>query len=615
MHATPHRHVWLVFWLSCAWYIFTASGHTYSPDEETMYAVTRAIVHTGQVNIVTDGSEAMAALRPAPIGAVAPYGIVPSLLAIPFYLVGLLLAPTAATEWDMTHLLVSLCNAPVSAGCVALLLRILMRLRLPTTSIIILTVTYALGSLTWPYARTFFSEPLTALFVLWSVDAAMTAHTQPRRWQMFMVLSGVMAGLLLPTRIAASTMIPLLGLYAIVGLPHHRIRTAIVWGLGIIPGALVFLAYNAIRYHTLFATGYSSEVTAFVNPLSIGIPGLLINPYTGLLWFVPMLVVAPIGVWYLWATQRQLVVLALSLISSQVILYASWNAWDGGGVWGPRFLVPIVPFAFILCGGIWIKSPTIATRVTLPIMGISIIINILGCAVNFSIDSNLPYPRVPPIVAHAQIAWQRWSIAPVPTQSCLVQAGWYPSEAPDGYLFQRSGASATISCRTPQFTRITLLLDDRRPTNAPSSAMTLAVNTGAPAPIPPGQLRLVRILAPTTITRIHLHNTPWNPATIGYSERNDDLGPAILAITAKPTLTAVYDASIAPIPHTYKARWAWFYHPTNRHLLDWWGWYVPHTALAPWYAWIWVGFIVCTLTLCGVAVWPRWRARTYRQPT
>ncbi len=614
MHTISQRYVWVVFWLCCAWYVFTASGHTYSPDEETMYAVTRAIVHTGQVNIVTDGSEALAALRPSPIGAVAPYGILPSLLAIPLYIIGLLLSPTTATQWEMTHLFVSLCNAPISAGCVALFLRILLRLRLPSATVIILTITYAIGALTWPYARTFFSEPLTTLLVLWSIDAAMVAHANPHHTRGFMVISGLMAGLLLPTRIAASTMIPLIGLYAIVyALPHQRLRTVIAWGLGVIPGVLLFAGYNYIRYHALLVTGYSSEVTAFVNPLSIGIPGLLIHPFTGLLWFVPMLVVAPIGAWYLWVTHRHMVVLSLALVSSQVLLYAGWNAWDGGGVWGPRFLVPIVPFALIMCSGIWLASRTIATRVALPIMGISIIINILGCAVNFSIDSNLPYPRVPPIVAHAQIAWQRWSVASIPDQSCLLQAGWYPSEASDGYLFQRSGATATISCHTQTFTRITLMLDDRRPPQAPESAMTLRINNATPTHIPAGQLRMVRLLAPTTITRIQLTNTPWNPVMIGYSDRNDDLGPAIVSISAKPALNAVYDASVAPIPITLRARWAWYYHPTNHHLLDWWGWYITLTALSPWYGWIWVGFMGCVVTLCGIAVWPIWRTHVYRQ--
>ena len=603
----------MVFWLCCAWYVFTASGHTYSPDEETMYAVTRAIIHTGQVNIVTDGSEAMASLRSSPIGAVAPYGILPSLLAIPFYLIGLLVSPNATTHWDMTHLLVSLCNAPISAGCVALLYRMLWRLNVPHSSIIILTITYAVGSLTWPYARTFFSEPLTTLLMLWSVDAAISAQHHPHTAHRSLLLSGVMAGLIIATRIAASVVIPMLGLYAILYMPSQRIRSAIYWGIGCIPGVLLFGIYNYIRFRTFFSTGYLSESTSFNTPLSVGIPGLLIEPATGLLWFVPMCILAPFGAWFLWRQHRHIVILATILIASQVLLYAGWIAWDGGGVWGPRFLVPIVPYALLLCSGLWYAAPALATTIARPLLAVSIVINILGCAVNFNIDSNLPIPRPPPIVAHAQIAWQRWSAAVIPSASCVLQHGWYPSEAADGYLYQRSGATADITCRLPAMTHITLWTDDRRPANAPPSNFTITVNTQQPLPIPMGNIRIVHLLAPRDLTHIRFQSTPWNPVTIAYSDRNDDLGPTILALTSRPTAATVLNAAVAPIPTPAKARWAWHYDPTNRHMLDWWGWYTTMTSLAPWYAQLWVAWISGVLGMCGLAVWPAYRARRYDQ--
>lgn len=52
-----------VFWVCCAFYLFTASGHTYSPDEETMYAVTRSIVENGRVTINANDDQPLAALR------------------------------------------------------------------------------------------------------------------------------------------------------------------------------------------------------------------------------------------------------------------------------------------------------------------------------------------------------------------------------------------------------------------------------------------------------------------------------------------------------------------------------------------------------------------------
>lgn len=604
----PH-HVWVVFWVCCAWYVLTASGHTYSPDEETMYAVTRAIVHTGHVNIVTDGSEALAALRPSPIGAVAPYGILPSLLAIPFYIIGLLAAPTPAAIWDTTHLLIALCNAPISAGCVAIFWRLLHRLRIPTPAITILTLTYAIGSLTWPYARTFFSEPLTTLLVLCSIDAARAAHTNPPRALNIMFVSGLMAGLLLPTRIAASTMIPIIGLYAIWGMPHQRFRASVHWLIGCVPGGLLFAGYNFIRFHTIFSTGYSSEITAFVTPWRIGIPGLLIDPFTGLVWFVPMLILAPFGAWFLWAHHRHIVVVSSTLIISQVLFYAGWNAWDGGGVWGPRFLIPIVPFGLMLCAGLWLRSHAMAKGLAMPILAASIVINILACAVNFNIDSNLPLPRTPPILAHAHIAWHRWYMAAIPANTCVLGAGWFPSEAQDGYLEQRSGAHATITCRTQALTHLIITLDDRRPANAPDSAMAISIHGAAVMPLPTQQIRTVHVLAPQTVTTLQITNQPWNPVRIGSSDRNDDLGPAVIDIQAHPALSAVYNAAIAPMPEQPKRRWAWHYDPTNQHVLDWWGWYLPFTTLAPWYTAIWIICIGLVGLMCGCAVWV-WRRTT-----
>jgi hypothetical protein len=80
-----------VFWVCCAFYLFTASGHTYSPDEETMYAVTRSIVENGRVTIDASADQPLAALRTGFTGGrVAPYGILPSFIAVPFYFVGTL---------------------------------------------------------------------------------------------------------------------------------------------------------------------------------------------------------------------------------------------------------------------------------------------------------------------------------------------------------------------------------------------------------------------------------------------------------------------------------------------------------------------------------------------
>jgi hypothetical protein len=100
---------------------------------------------------------------------------------------------------------------------------------------------------------------------------------------------------------------------------------------------------------------------------------------------------------------------------------------------------------------------------------------------------------------------------------------------------------------------------------------------------------------------------PWNPATLGISDRDDALGPTLLAISAVPPLRQIRDASIAPMPSQPMRRWAWYYEPTNRHPGDWWVWYLPHTALADWSALLVAGWLACVSICLGAAaqVWRR----------
>ena len=592
-----------VFWVCCAFYLFTVSGHTYSPDEETMYAVTRSIVENGRVTIDASADQPLAALRTGFSGGrVAPYGILPSFIAVPFYFVGTLFTePNTLKQWDLTHLLVSLVNVPISAGCVALFMRLLQRLRMPRASIPILTITYALGSLTWPYSRTFFSEPLTALLLLWSLESAVASHKHLSSHTSSIILSGFMAGCIMPTRIAATVTIPIVLLYIVyMSTPQNRLRTFMLWCAGCIPGGVLFLFYNFARFDVPMATGYSSETNAFITPILVGLNGLLIHPVTGLVWYMPLMLFAPIGAWRLWVRRPNVVVLCLALITSHVALYAGWNAWDGGGVWGPRFLVPIVPYILCLCSGVWRKPQLTFHHVAYPLLGMSIIINLLGCIVNFNIDSNLPGPQPTPIITHLLLAGQRLTTAITPNQTCTIRDGWYASESASGKLVQRSGARGTIECRLPRLSVVHFTLDDRRPDNAPKSYQGLVINTAPAMTIPNGKIRHIDWLMQYDHANLIITNNTWNPKLLGYSDRDDELGPVLIDLTGTPNPITIANATIMPIPTPPKERWAWYYNPTNQHVVDWWGWYIQFTTLATWTWYIvatWGGLIIGCLLL------------------
>ena len=596
----PKIQPWIVFLLCCAFYIATASGHTYSPDEETMIAVADAIVHTQSVALRHADGQPWAALRDGiNYGRYASYGILPSLLVIPASLTAsLFFDPSSLAYTDLLRLLVGLISAPITAATIACLAMLLNRTTLSRSTRIATLMCATAGACLWPYARSFFSEPLTMLLI----TASLTSATRRPATNGSIWLAALCAGLLLPTRIAAVVAIPILAAVALWRTPLRR--DIILSGLlGIIPGVLLWGAYNILRFGTFFATGYGTESTAFDTPFLTGLSGLLFSAGSGIVWYAPFVVWIPFGVRYWWQHNRPVLVASLALCLSHLLLYAAWSAWDGGGVWGPRFLVPIIPAALLIAAGVWHQPHRLLRYAAGGTIVIGVVITTLGSVVNFSIDSNLPLPHPSPPFAHATIAWSRLQTAVVPSQSCRIESPWYPSEASDGILWQRSNGDSTFSCRLTPHTILRLRLDDRRPPNAPASHLAL-VTADTAYPLPTGTFRVVQLLSRAGTQRFRLTSTPWNPAILGISDRADDLGPTLLALSAVPPLATIQDASIAPMPSQPMRRWAWYYEPTNRHLGDWWVWYLPFTALASSARWLiaawcllWGSCLVASLVL------------------
>jgi hypothetical protein len=76
------------------------------------------------------------------------------------------------------------------------------------------------------------------------------------------------------------------------------------------------------------------------------LPRLLFMPYRGLLFWAPVLLPGLIALCGLLAqrARRREALLFLAIFLAFWLMNASFNAWHGGGTFGPRYLVPAVPF-------------------------------------------------------------------------------------------------------------------------------------------------------------------------------------------------------------------------------------------------------------------------------
>src|SRR5262249_37777938 len=147
------------------------------------------------------------------------------------------------------------------------------------------------GTMLLPYVPTGFSEPAIAALVAVGL-AAVAAARQGRSWAA--LVGGVAAGASVRFRTdSAGLVVPAIG--AGVGFPAGRDRKAIVrFGAGAAPFLAFVGWYNAFRFGSPFRLGYKGTA-GFSYPFVRGLDGLLISPGRGLLWYVPLVVVALAG--------------------------------------------------------------------------------------------------------------------------------------------------------------------------------------------------------------------------------------------------------------------------------------------------------------------------------
>lgn len=107
---------------------------------------------------------------------------------------------------------------------------------------------------------------------------------------------------------------------------------------GLIPFILLVLFLNWYRFGNPFLDGHGQDPAIAFEPFKGGIPGLLLSPGKGLLFYAPLCIFALFFQkdWKLWAP----FVLSLAF-------HGMLHDWSGGTGWGPRFLFTTLPFLLL----------------------------------------------------------------------------------------------------------------------------------------------------------------------------------------------------------------------------------------------------------------------------
>lgn len=600
-------------------FVLTSGGHTYSYDEETMFALTQSIVERGTFEIPACSDCGILRSDPAPAGRnYSRYGVLLSLLTVPLYVVGRALAgDNEPARWVLTRMFATLLDPLVTAGTAALLFSTLRALGYRVRVAVATALLYALGTQAWVYAKTLFAESLTTFLLFLAVyawlrlDLAPLARARQARW--WAATIGLGCGLALATKWAAALAVPILSLAAcatlirkwrVEGWPPRMVITAAlsaVAALGVpVLGALL---YNLARFGDPFTTGYgAAEVAALQSgDFWTALTGLLVSPGKGLLLFSPAALLALPWWWEFGHRHARFALVALALIAAHLLFYARVPYWHGDVSWGPRYLTYVAPL-LVLPAAVsfeWLAALAgpvrrVARAATGALLVASLIaVQLPGVAVNFdtgfaAVATGSRYwdwANSPPFV-QAQLLAARvdaWRQVVAPTSDGVWPAAGFDVVNETQPLWPRFlPERAELRLRASGTSAVTgiLVYQDARDRRDPPQLIVVTVNgrtvpTSAETPLVNGPYpHAYRVTFPIRAAggsddNFQVAVRDENFALLG-GLRLLDLqvlnGAAGLPVNHRPLLL--------PFPTSSSERFSWFMTPRNQHLVDLWPWYL-----------------------------------------
>ncbi len=468
-------------------YLLTYSPRFHSSDGLAMFATAESLARRGEWDI--DQVRWMG-LQQGTFGVdghlYSRKGAGVSVLALPLAWLGLSIPGWGTATTALVF------NALVTAATGAVLLRYLQALGYDDRVALIAGLTFGLATLAWPYAKTFFSDPLAALCL--TVAALALLHFRDTGHSINTFGAGLALAVAVATRYANVVVIPFFGLLLlkyqmsnqrisesanqrtpalpsrippqslpdpVPGIPwpagrshlcradrcrqggrdgagsgqvpvsklsNHKspishtqragkLQAWVAFGMPLVAIASAIAYYNVTRYGNPLNTGYLPQEN-FSGIWWQGIAGLLISPGRGLFLYAPVLLMMLPATSSFFRRHRAEAALAGTIILVHLLLYGKWFMWHGGYAWGPRFMVPTLPFFVIGMAPVieWATESIWWRRGFLVLASLSGMIQILGLSVHFELfqnrllDTGLPLfepitffdPRYSPLIGQFQ---------------------------------------------------------------------------------------------------------------------------------------------------------------------------------------------------------------------
>ncbi len=375
-----------LFGASLCVYLATTGG-SFATDVAS-YEVTKSLVERGSVamsyNVLDTDAE-----RGADGRYYAPVGLGHPLFGVPFYAAARYLQDLtgvrAGKPDSLAKAAVVMGSALAAAGCVLVTFLLAWRVSSSLGGAVLAALSLAFGTGLWPYAKFGFNAPLAAACLVSAVYWVWcgTRDDSPSR----LALGGCALGYALLTRhelmVAA---VPLALWIALESRARHLpLARSIAFGIPVAAALGVWVSYNLLRFGHPLDTGLLRDPNVrFDTPLAVGLHGLLASPGRSLFLYNPVTLAGSVAFAALARRDRATAGLFVGIIAALLPLYAALHQWDGGESYGPRYLVPLLPFLVIPIATVANSGQRAGWWLLRGCLAVSVAVQVPGVLVDFS---------------------------------------------------------------------------------------------------------------------------------------------------------------------------------------------------------------------------------------
>lgn len=262
-------------------------------------------------------------------------------------------------------------------------------------------LTFALGTLMLPYATLLMDHAVVAslLLLVFRLLIRGIAEEEGGGGTLAVLGAGAVAGMAVLLNNTAVLAVLCLGAW-VLWCSRSRLR-ALWFVVGGLPAAAVLAGYHWVCFGDPLAVPHDHQLAVFRTASTtyfgmFGVPKwsvvleLLFLPYRGLFFSSPVLLLSLYGL-YRMAAGRRLrgeAVLFTAIVVAYLLMNASFNGWYGGSSFGPRYLVPALPFLALPLGLAFARFP----RVSLGLASASVGTMLLVTSVDPQVEVTLRNP-------------------------------------------------------------------------------------------------------------------------------------------------------------------------------------------------------------------------------